>query len=170
MSDDRYEQLASFNLWDELIAMRDDQRERQKGALQVIRGDRLPQEKNPLGLVKWYLHPKIKDTVLSTLLFFEQEIPPGSRSGRLQSQGGQVIFIVEGKGHTTIDGVRFPWETGDVINLPLRRDGLIVQHFNDDPQKAARFVYAEPNWFECTGVDRGVGFELLEPAPEYRRG
>jgi gentisate 1,2-dioxygenase len=170
MDDDHYTQLAKFNLWDELIEMRDEQRERQKTALQVIRGDKLPQETNPLGLVKWYLHPAIKDTALSTLLFFEQEIPAGSRSGRLQSQGGQVMFIVEGKGHTNIDGVRFPWETGDVINFPLRREGLIVQHFNDDPQRLARFVFAEPNWFECTGVDRGVGFEMLEPAPEYRRG
>jgi len=51
--------------------------------------------------------------------------------------------------------------------LPLRADGIVVQHFNTDPHKPARFVAAEPNWLECTTVDRGSGFEQLEDAPEY---
>lgn len=168
MSGNRTEDLSKTNFWDELIDLRDRQRERQKTAVQVVRGDEVPQEKNQLGLLRWYLHPSIKDTILSTLLFFEQEIPPGSRSGRLQFQGGQVMFILTGKGHTTIDGVRFPWQAGDVVNLPLRRDGIVVQHFNDDPHQSAKFLAAEPNWFECTTVDRGCGFELIEPAPEFR--
>lgn len=156
------------NLWDELIAMRDRQREARKTAVQVVRGDDLRQESNPFGLLRWYMHPSIEDTVLSTLLFFEQEIPPASRSGRLQFQGGQVVFVLNGKGHTTIDGVRFNWETGDVLNLPLRRDGIVVQHFNDDPEKPAKLLATEPNWFACTGVDRGSGFEILEPSPDFK--
>ena len=44
-----------------------------------------------------------------------------------------------------------------------------MQHFNTDPDKLVRFVATEPNWFECTFVDRGSGFEQLEDAPEYRR-
>ena len=71
--------------------------------------------------------------------------------------------------HTLIDGVKHPWKAGDVINLPLRRDGIVVQHFNDDADKPVRFIAAEPNFFECTGVDRGSGFEQLQDAPEYRR-
>jgi hypothetical protein len=56
-----------------------------------------------------------------------------------------------------------------VINLPLRRGGIVVQHFNDDPAQPARFLAVEPNLFACTSVDRGSGFEQLEDAPEYRR-
>ena len=130
--------------------------------------DELPQEINQQGLMKWYMHPAIKDTVLSTLLFFEQEIPPGSRSGRYKFQGEQVIYIIEGRGHTLIDGVKHPWKAGDVLNLPVRKLGIIVQHVNDDPEQPARFVAAEPNFFACTGVDRGSGFEQLQDAPEYR--
>ena len=85
------------------------------------------------GLLRWYLHPEIKDTCLSVLLFYQQEIPPGSRSGRLKFQGGQVMMITEGQGYTTIDGVKHPWKAGDVLNLPLRANGIIVQHFNADP-------------------------------------
>ncbi len=169
MATDRKTKLAETNYWDELLALRDRQRAQTKGALQVVKQAELPLETNRQGLMRWYLHPSIKDTVLNVMMFFQQEIPPGSRSGRIKFQGGQVMMILEGKGHTTIDGVKHAWQAGDVVNLPLRADGIIVQHFNADPDKPAKFIAAEPNWFECTTVDRGSGFEQLEDAPEYRR-
>jgi gentisate 1,2-dioxygenase len=101
-------------------------------------------------------------------MFFEQEIPPGSRSGRLKFQGGQVIMILEGQGYTIIDGVRHRWSAGDIVNVPLRSDGIVMQHFNTSQTQTVRFVAAEPNFFECVSVDRGSGFELLEEAPEAR--
>lgn len=168
MSDDRTKRLAATNFWNELLAMRDRQREQRKSGLQVIRGASLPQEINRQGLMRWYLHPAITDTILNTHMFFEQEIPPGSRSGRLKFQGEQVMFILEGKGYTLIDGVKHHWAAGDVVNLPLRKQGIVIQHFNEDPNLPAKFVAAEPNLFACTSVDRGSGFEQIEDAPEYR--
>ena len=168
-SEDRYQLLAKTNFWDELLAMRDSQREQRKNGIQVIKGSTIPQELNRQGLMRWYLHPAITDTVLTTEMFFEQEIPPGSRSGRYKFQGEQVMYIVEGRGYTLIDGVKHPWAAGDVVNLPVRKNGIIVQHVNDDPRQPARFVAAEPNFFACTGVDRGSGFEQLQDAPEYPR-
>lgn len=169
MTDDRMARLAAVNYWDELLAMRDRQREQRKNGLQLIKESGLPLENNRQGLMRWYMHPAITDTVLSTLCFFEQEIPPGSRSGRLKFQGGQVILILEGSGYTMLDGVKHAWEAGDILNLPARSDGIIVQHFNTDPEKPAKFVAAEPNWFACVGVDRGCGFEQIEDSPDYRR-
>ena len=69
---------------------------------------------------------------------------------------------------TVIDGVKHAWEAEDMLNLPVRPDGIIVQHFNADREKRVRFVAAETNWVDCTGVDRGCGFEQLENAPGYR--
>lgn len=169
MAEDRVKKLAARNLWGELLALRDEQRDRLKSAIQVVKGSDLPQEVNRQGLMRWYLHPGITDTILSTLMFFEQEIPPGSRSGRYKFQGEQVIYILEGTGHTLIDGVKHPWKAGDVLNLPVRKPGIVVQHVNDDPNKPAKFVACEPNFFACTGVDRGSGFEQIEDAPEYKR-
>jgi len=168
MANDRKAKLAEVNHWEELLKLRDRQREQTRNAIQVIKEAELPQEVSRHGLLRWYLHPAIKDTCLSVLLFYQQEIPPGSRSGRLKFQGGQVMMITEGRGYTTIDGVKHPWKAGDVLNLPLRADGIIVQHFNADPNNPAKFVAAEPNWLECVTVDRGCGFEQLEDAPEYR--
>jgi hypothetical protein len=168
MATDRKSKLGEVNHWEELLKLRDRQREQTRNAIQVIKEAELPQEVSRHGLLRWYLHPAIKDTCLSVLLFYQQEIPPGSRSGRLKFQGGQVMMITEGRGYTTIDGVKHPWKAGDVLNLPLRADGIIVQHFNADPNNPAKFVAAEPNWLECVTVDRGCGFEQLEDAPEYR--
>jgi hypothetical protein len=169
MPDERTQRLAAVNFWDELLALRDRQREQRKNGIMVIKGSQLPQENSRQGLMRWYLHPSITDTVLSTHIFFEQEIPPGSRSGMLKFQGEQVIYILEGKGYTLINGVKHHWEAGDVVNLPVRKEGIIVQHFNEDPNLPAKFVAAEPNLLACTSVDRGSGFEQIEDAPEYRR-
>ena len=170
MATDRKSKLAEVNHWEELLKLRDRQREQTRNGIQVIKEAELPQEVSRHGLLRWYLHPAIKDTCLSVLLFYQQEIPPGSRSGRLKFQGGQVMMITEGRGYTTIDGVKHPWKAGDVLNLPLRANGIIVQHFNADPNNPAKFVAVEPNWLEGVTVDRGCGFEQLEEAPEYRPG
>ena len=166
---DRKEKLAETNHWEEILATRDRQRAQTKNGIKVIKQSALPLEVSRQGLMRWYMHPAIKDTALSVLLFFQQEIPPGSRSGRLKFQGGQVMLILEGEGYTLIDGAKHPWKAGDLLNLPLRADGIIVQHFNTDRERPAIFVAAEPNWLECTSVDRGCGFEQLEDAPEYRK-
>jgi len=105
MGHDRKAKLAEVNHWDELLALRDRQREQTRNGIQVIKESELPLEVGRHGLMRWYLHPAIKDTCLSVLLFFQQEIPPGSRSGRLKFQGGQVMMITEGRGYTVIDGV-----------------------------------------------------------------
>lgn len=168
MASERTERLSKINFWQELFDLRDKQRAQRRNGIQIVCGDELPLECNRQGLMRWFLHPKITDTVLSTLIVFEQEIPPGSRSGVLKFQGGQVMFILEGRGHTTINGVKHAWEAGDVVNLPLLRDGIIIQHVNDDPNRVVRFIAAEPNWVDCTGVDRGCGFEQLGDSPDYR--
>ncbi|MCC6889583.1 MAG: hypothetical protein IT536_13700 [Hyphomicrobiales bacterium] len=168
MTSERTARLAAVNHWKELIALRDRQREQRKTAVQVVRLSDLPLENNEQGLMRWYLHPSITDTILSTLAIYRQEIPPGGRSGRLKFQGGQIMFIVAGRGHTVLDGVRHAWEAGDVLNLPCKRDGIVVQHFNDDPENTAVFLAVEPNLFAATSVDRGCGFHQLEQSPDYK--
>jgi hypothetical protein len=165
----RKQRLAETDHWDELLALRDGQRERIHRGIQVIKESDLPQERSRQGLMRWYMHPSIKDTALATLLFFHQEIPPRSRSGRIKFQGGQVILVLEGTGYSIIDGVKHEWQAGDLLNLPLRAKGIIVQHFNTDPVNPVKFVASEPNWLECSFVDRGCGFEQLEDAPEFGR-
>ena len=57
MTSDRTAKLASANLWNQLLALRDTQREQRKTAVQVVRLSELPVENNQQGLMRWYLHP-----------------------------------------------------------------------------------------------------------------
>ena len=82
MTSERTQKLAATNYWNELMALRDRQRAARKTAVQVVRLSELPLENNQHGLMRWYLHPSITDTILSTLAIYRQEIPPGSRSGQ----------------------------------------------------------------------------------------
>lgn len=159
-------EMDGRNFWNELMALRDEQRQEKSSGIQVVRRKDLPEELNSQGIMRWYMHPAIKDIVLSTLAIYEQVIPPDSRSGRLQFQGGQIIFVVEGSGYTTIDGVKYKWKPRDVLNLPLKKEGIIVQHFNNG-EGEARLLVVEPNLYAATSVDRGCGFEQLEQSPDF---
>ncbi len=164
----RKEKLSQRNFFQELLDLRDVQRQRLSQSIFLVDGEDLPWEVNQMGVMKWYLHPSIEDTAIHSLIFYMQKISPGSRSGRLRVQGGQVIHFMEGSGYTVIDGERFSWEEGDVLQIPLRWDGVVFQHFNNDSKREAILVSAEPNFVHSLGVDRGSGFEVLETAPEYK--
>jgi gentisate 1,2-dioxygenase len=120
-----------------------------------------------MGAFKWYLHPAMEETAIRTILFWTQEIPPGSRSGKQKHQGGRVHYVKEGKGYTIVDDVRHEWEKGDLIMIPIKPNGVFFQHFNADTERPAILVSAEPNYYDAMGVDMGSGFEQIENAPEY---
>jgi gentisate 1,2-dioxygenase len=154
--------------YQELIELRDNERRRIAAAGVCVKGAKLPWELNPQGMLKWYMHPAIDSTAHKFLLFYSQEIPPGSRSGRQQCQGGVVFVVVEGKGYTIIDGERYDWKQGDLLQLPIKPDGVTFQHFNASEKEPALLIAAEPNLLAATGVDRACGFEQLQAAPEYK--
>lgn len=162
------EQRRGRNLWDELFQLRDEQRKDVEKSVWLIKGKDLPVENNKQGLMHWYMHPLLKGNCINTLQLFVQTIPPGSRSGRIHHPGDQVIFIWEGQGYTVIDGQKHHWSTHDLVQLPLRVEGVTVQHFNTDTEKEARLICCEPNQVHSSYVDRGSGFEQLEVSPHYK--
>ncbi|HXG43087.1 MAG TPA: hypothetical protein VNL95_10240 [Dehalococcoidia bacterium] len=167
MEFERYRQLQSRNLFQELLELRDRQREWRRSALNLVKGSEVPLELNPWGLVQWYLHPAITDTSNRALIVWTMHIPPGSRTGRLKCQGGHIYYVWKGtNGHTVLDGVRYDWARGCVINIPLRPEGVVFQHFNDGDETVV-LVAAQENLVDALYVDQGSGFELLEPCPEW---
>lgn len=160
-------EMAGRNLWDELFQLRDSQREAAKNAVWLVKGDEVPWEVNAQGKMRWYMHPNLNTPCIRTLNIFVQEIPAGSRSGRLQYPGNMVMFILEGEGYTLIDGQKHSWTKGDVVQIPVRPKGVALQHFNASADQPCRFVCAEPNAVHSAGVDRHAAVEQLEKAPEY---
>jgi quercetin dioxygenase-like cupin family protein len=160
-------QRAGGTLFDALLRLRDEQREKRGKGAWLIQGANVPWEINQHGKMQWYMHPAIEDVCIQTVLFYKQEIPPGSRSGRQKCQGNVVFYVEAGRGYTVVDGVSYKWRQGDVINLPIKEEGVVYQHFNGESRTPAMLVACEPNFMDALGVDRGSGFEELEPAPEY---
>ena len=137
------EEMKGRDLWEEILKLRDEQREHQKKAVWLIKGKDLPWESNKQGIMRWYMHPLLKTLCINTMKLFVQEIPPGSRSGRLHHPGNQVMYVLEGRGYTVLDGQKHHWAKNDVVQLPLRVKGVTVQHFNSDPDQPARVGCAE---------------------------
>jgi len=162
------DELATTNLFDRLIALRDLQRRRQAQATFMIRGADLPWEWNAHGKMQWYLHPCIAYSAVQTNLFYRQEIPAGSRSGSQRHSGDVVFYILQGEGHTEVNGVRHAWKAGDVMTLPALPDGVVYRHANTG-NAPVMLIGMERNLVHTVGVDRHAGFEELQPCPEYRQ-
>jgi len=169
MNSNRGERLKKINFYNKLLEMRDRDRERKKGGVAIVKGKELPWEINCQGRMRWYLHPDIDDTVNNSMMIYVQEIPPGGQSGRIRFQGGQVIYIISGRGYTLLDGVKHHWKSGDIVQLPLRPDGVIFQHFNEDSENRVQLIAVEANLVAALGLDRGSGFEQLKNCPDFER-
>jgi len=111
----------------------------------VVRGQDIPWDMHKQANSKRYmspLEPELKDQCLHDWEVFLQIFP--EKSGRHRHQGGLVIFILEGKGYTIIDGERHEWDAGDLLLLPMTPGGVEHQHFNydkDNPAKWIAFIY-----------------------------
>src|SRR5690348_7122128 len=85
----------THNLLDWLFQLRDVQREQRSKGAWLIKGKDVPWEHNRQGRMKWFMHPALQDTCIRSMLFYEQEIPPGGRSGLQMTPGGHCIFILQ---------------------------------------------------------------------------
>jgi len=97
----------------------------------ICKLDDCPQMLTRQGRLRYYLAETVKDTPLQNWIVFTHEIR--TISGKHRHQGGLVIYVIEGKGYSVVDGVRCDWEKGDLVLLPLREKGVEHQHFNADP-------------------------------------
>ena len=133
--------------YEQIIAAQRADRERSFTGEVIIRGRHRPWELSRQGLVRNYMQPSCYtgrkvDTALDGWIVFTQEVKV--HSGKHRHQGGLVIYILEGEGHSIVDGERLEWEAGDLMLLPIKHKGVEHQHFNLEPGKPCvwiAFVY-----------------------------
>lgn len=131
----------------------------------VVRSRDRPWDVSAQAQSKRYLsphEPELQDTASQDWEVFLQIIP--ERSGKHRHQGGLIIFVLEGRGHSVIEGVRYDWEAGDAMLLPLTTTGVEHQHFNDDPAHPAKWI-AFVYWplFKFAGSET----QQIETSPIY---
>jgi len=110
---------------------------------QIVRKDsEIEWELNRQGFLKYYLMgTNIPGTALQDWMVFVHDVK--KVSGKHRHQGGLVLFIIEGRGATEVNGEIIEWEKGDCVLLPLHPDGVDHKHFNrgSEPAKWLAFIH-----------------------------
>lgn len=138
--------------------------ERQNTGRVVAKFGDCPQELSRQGRLRFYLDPTIKDTPLQDWIVFTHEVR--TQSGKHRHQGGLIIYVIEGKGYSVVDGERIEWKKGDLVLLPLRPDGVEHQHFNLQPGSPAlwmAFIHQPMREYLASEITQ------TEVSPEFRQ-
>ena len=136
---EREREPPALNSYELAIAHDREFADRQRQGRVLLRLEDCPQIQTRQGLLRFYLSPfVIHDTPLQHWSVFTHEVR--GKSGKHRHQGGIIIYVIEGKGHSVVDGQRVDWEKGDLVLLPLQPDGVEHQHFNDDPGHPATWM------------------------------
>jgi quercetin dioxygenase-like cupin family protein len=144
----------------------------------AVKPEEMPWEDSPHGRLKHMaredINARIKDIDM-----YQQELPPGGRSGKHRHTAEELMFILEGRGyslhwdvdfdlddegykwHPAAEPKRFDWEEGDLVFIPIN---TVHQHFNSDPDKPARFISASSRIYKTLGMG---DIEELEEAPPF---
>lgn len=118
---------------------------RAKEGKKVIKARETPWETNRQGIIKNYFKGDLTQVCNDRWNIFCHEVR--QHSGRHAHQGGINLFVIKGKGYTTVDGKKYYWQEGDLILLPIKKGGTEHQHFNLDgqPSKWVAFRHRTTN-------------------------
>lgn len=106
-------------------------KKRWKASRIVIKSEELEFKTSSSGTVAQHVSPA-NGFANRQISGFIREIPPGWKSGRHRHNMEAIIYVLEGRGYTEIDGVKYEWKTGDTISVPPMSEH---QHFNLDASR-----------------------------------
>jgi hypothetical protein len=136
---EREREVASADTYELALYYRKKFVEKQMTGKVVIHEKDREWEPTRQGRIKYYLDVNaFSDHAIQDWQVFKQDIR--KHSGSHKHQGGLVIFCLEGKGYSVVDGKRKDWEEGDMLLLPLEPGGIEHQHFNLEPGKPCKWI------------------------------
>ncbi len=150
-SKEKEAESALLNTYDEKLRDVLLEKERTKTSKKLLKGNQIPFSVSRQGIVRSYADHKRAGIALDQWWLFVHEIR--QHSGKHVHQGGLMLFVLQGKGYTVIDGKRYDWGIGDLICLPIKKGGVEHQHFNidDKPSRWLALMYYPLNkavgWF-----------------------
>jgi hypothetical protein len=125
--------------YDAFIRSRAEFEERQRNGPIVIKPSDREYQQTRQGRIMYYLNAQAyKDTPLHEWRVFVHDIK--THSGMHRHQGGFIIYVIEGKGYSLVDGDRVDWGPGDLLLLPIKPGGVEHQHFNLEQGKPCRWI------------------------------
>ena len=123
-----------------------------KEGKKVLKSKSIPYEVNRQGVVKNYFKGDLTDICNDRWTIFCHEIR--QHSGKHLHQGGINLFVIKGEGYTTVDGKRYNWKEGDLILLPIKKGGVVHQHFNTDGQPSKWVAFRHRTTSDGVGAFR----------------
>lgn len=105
----------------------------------LIKGKEIPFTLSRMAITRKYSREWYEGLTNNNWTLFIHEVR--THSGKHRHQGGLTLFVLKGKGYTVVDGRRFDWGEGDLICLPVKKDGVEHQHFNIDNKPSRWFAF-----------------------------
>ena len=117
------------------------------------------------GKLRYFLDPIFyPETPLLHWRVFTHEIR--TKSGKHRHQGGLLIYVLEGRGYSIVEGERMDWEKGDLVLLPLNPERSRAPAFQSRPGKAVAMGGFHPS--SDPGIP-GVGFAAGRELAGFQR-
>lgn len=173
ISEKKHEAEPEETTYDRLLRVQNEALRRRLEGKVVIKGKEIPWQQNRQALSRRYCSQLDWDGLAAPgWNIFVQVIK--KHSGRHTHQGGLALFVLDGKGYSEVDGVRYDWKKGDLIVLPVKPGGSEHQHFNEDPEKPAVWMawrfwpFSEVIDMKKTQQSEHPDWTGAKPAARYR--
>lgn len=147
--------------------LREQKNKQKRAAIPHVKKDKdVPWEQSAQAYRKHFAHGGLNNRYslapIGSMTVAKQLLPPMGKGGKHRHYNEALLYIVEGEGYELHDGIKYPFEAGDLVCVPTY---CIHQHCNDSK-----------NWvnvFYCTGYDfcdfLGIqSTEQIEMHPNYR--
>jgi gentisate 1,2-dioxygenase len=103
-----------------------------------------------------YVNPLTGGPTLPTMSCGIQMLRPGEKTRAHRHTSSTVYHVFRGAGATVIDGVRYGWQSGDTLSVPLWR---VHYHENRSTESAILFVLSNKPALSALGYYREEGMK-----------
>lgn len=111
--------------------------QRMAGTRLITPFEEVPFKVSPRGARSGFMVDPSIGYATSGLTSVMHQLAPGLYQSRHRHGGEAWLYVVEGRGHSEIDGVEHPWEAGDLVVVD---HWAWHQHFNSDPSQLASLI------------------------------
>ena len=101
-----------------------------------------------------YTNPVTGGPAMATIACFATLLRPGEHTKAHRHMGGTVYHVIQGKGHSVIDGKRFDWDEKDTFIVPSWK---FHEHAAD--AESVLFSYSDSAFLEPLGLYREEALE-----------
>ncbi len=148
------------------------------GRTKVVKPNDTPWETTPDGRIRWLASPALPDQRIFSVDVYEQEIAPGSRSGRHWHMADEVLYVLSGAGtslqweveaeiaekyHARIakEPTSHRFTAGDTIYVP---QNTVHQFVNGSDSEQLKLLSVSNRLFRYLGYDKVA---QLDNAPDF---